>query len=349
MSSAESGSDEEFAEWYVWAKREVSTDNRVCQGAAQAAVQVLAEGGDRVAATRAARRSQAGQSVVLAGQVAPLRRSYAEWYDWVRRESAGNSALLHRATRSAIQRLRAGGSSEEAAGAARSLLEAAVMPGQSSPGPPQPAPGLTPVEPSTQPSPAEPLPDGPPQRALMNTTPPAPPQPRYAGFWLRSLGLLIDALVVLLGCVIIAFFILVLVFVAVVSTSGHAPADNPTVWLGPVVILLVLTWLYFAGLESSAWQATLGKRATRLQVTDRMGRRLTFGRATGRFFARAISAIPLLIGFLVAAFTPRKQALHDLIAGTVVVKRSRPQASGLHVPHAETQDRASLGSEVPLA
>jgi len=75
MTSAESGSDEEFAEWYVWAKREVSTDNRVCQGAAQAAVQVLAEGGDRVAATRAARRSQAGQSMVLAGRVAPLRLS----------------------------------------------------------------------------------------------------------------------------------------------------------------------------------------------------------------------------------------------------------------------------------
>ena len=153
----------------------------------------------------------------------------------------------------------------------------------------------------------------------------------------------------LLGCLIIAFFIVVLALVAVVSTSGHAPVENLTVWLGPLVILLVLTWLYFAGLESSAWQATLGKRAARLQVTDRMGRRLSFGRATGRFFAKVISTIPLLIGYLVAAFTPRKQALHDLIAGTVVVKRSRPQASGLHVPHAETQDRASLGSEVPLA
>jgi uncharacterized RDD family membrane protein YckC len=166
---------------------------------------------------------------------------------------------------------------------------------------------------------------------------------------LRSLGLLIDVLVVLLGCLVIGFFIVVLVLVAVVSTGGHAPADNLTVWLGALVILLVLTWLYFAGLESSAWQATLGKRATRLQVTDRMGRRLSFGRASGRFFAKAISAIPLLIGYLVAAFTPRKQALHDLIAGTVVVRRSPPHASGLHVPHAQPQDRASLGSEVPLA
>jgi uncharacterized RDD family membrane protein YckC len=119
--------------------------------------------------------------------------------------------------------------------------------------------------------------------------------------------------------------------------------------LGGLLILVVLTWLYFAGLESSAWQATLGKRATRLQVTDRTGRRLSFGRATGRFFAKAISAITLLIGYLVAAFTPRKQALHDLIAGTVVVRRPRPHASGLPVSHAEPHERASLGSEVPLA
>lgn len=73
-------------------------------------------------------------------------------------------------------------------------------------------------------------------------------------------------------------------------------------------------------MESSAKQATLGKMALGIVVTDLEGARIGFGRATGRYFAKILSGLILGIGFLMAAFTERKQGLHDIIAGTLVVK-----------------------------
>jgi uncharacterized RDD family membrane protein YckC len=72
---------------------------------------------------------------------------------------------------------------------------------------------------------------------------------------------------------------------------------------------------------SSEWQATVGKRVMSIVVTDLHGGRISFGRATGRHFAKYLSAFLLGIGFIMAAFTSKKQALHDIIAETVVVKR----------------------------
>jgi uncharacterized RDD family membrane protein YckC len=90
-------------------------------------------------------------------------------------------------------------------------------------------------------------------------------------------------------------------------------------WLG----MLVLSWLYDALLTSSSKQGTLGKMALRLKVTDRHGERLSFGHATGRFFAKFINQFTLGIGWLLAGFTARKQALHDFIAGTYVIRTNR--------------------------
>jgi uncharacterized RDD family membrane protein YckC len=87
------------------------------------------------------------------------------------------------------------------------------------------------------------------------------------------------------------------------------------------LIALVLDWLYYTLLESSVWQGTLGKKALGLEVTDLGGRRVSFGRATGRFFARIISGLTLGIGFIMAGFTERKQALHDIIAGCLVIRK----------------------------
>jgi uncharacterized RDD family membrane protein YckC len=85
---------------------------------------------------------------------------------------------------------------------------------------------------------------------------------------------------------------------------------------------VLLQWLYFAGLESSARQATIGKSVMALRVTNLEGRRLSFGHATGRFFAKIVTGmIPFAIGYIMAAFTERKQALHDLIAATLVLKK----------------------------
>jgi len=89
-----------------------------------------------------------------------------------------------------------------------------------------------------------------------------------------------------------------------------------------MLLILVLHWLYFAGMESSARQATIGKSMMSLQVANTDGQRLSFGHATGRFFAKLVSGlIPFMIGYIMAAFTAKKQALHDLIAGTLVLKK----------------------------
>jgi hypothetical protein len=82
---------------------------------------------------------------------------------------------------------------------------------------------------------------------------------------------------------------------------------------------LVFAWLYFALQESSARQATLGKRALGIKVVDESARRIGFGRATGRFFGKIISSILFGIGFFLAGWTAKKQALHDMMAGTYVV------------------------------
>jgi uncharacterized RDD family membrane protein YckC len=152
----------------------------------------------------------------------------------------------------------------------------------------------------------------------------------YAGFWRRLCAYLIDAVVLSIA----AALVLVLLLAAgaplfqngegeglAKGMSAYATAD-PTV-LGDVVLigLAVMEWLYFAGFESSSWQATPGKRALGLKVTDLAGRRIGFGRASGRFFAKALSTAILLIGFIMAAFTERRQALHDRLAGTLVVHK----------------------------
>ena len=122
----------------------------------------------------------------------------------------------------------------------------------------------------------------------------------YGGFWIRLVAAIIDGILLA-----IVQFVIRLVIDDTTATS---------------LISTVIGWLYYAGMESSANQATLGKRALGLQVTDLSGNRIGFGRATGRYFAKIISALILLIGFFMIGFTEKKQGLHDMIAGTLVVK-----------------------------
>lgn len=148
----------------------------------------------------------------------------------------------------------------------------------------------------------------------------------YAGFWLRFVALIIDAIV--LG---IVGAIITLPFAA--SMGMHAfmrgrPPMTPEEWMPVfanlwriILIRIVLQWLYYALLESSAWQGTLGKKALGLEVTDLAGRRIGFGQASGRYFGKIISALILFIGFAMAGFTEKKQALHDLMAGCLVIRK----------------------------
>jgi len=84
----------------------------------------------------------------------------------------------------------------------------------------------------------------------------------------------------------------------------------------------VIGWLYFAYQESSEEQATIGKKIFNIKVTDIDGNRISFARASGRHFAKIISSAVLMIGYIMAIFTEKKQGLHDIIASTLVMRKS---------------------------
>ena len=153
----------------------------------------------------------------------------------------------------------------------------------------------------------------------------------YAGFWARFAAYFIDG--VILG---IPFGAAVLMLTFLFGGFGLMMRRNPVDsraaaflaaplvlgFLFGMIFFVGLQWLYFAGMESSAQQATFGKAVMSLRVGDLDGRRLSFRHATGRYFAKIISGlIPLAIGYIMAGFTEKKQALHDMIAGTLVLRR----------------------------
>jgi uncharacterized RDD family membrane protein YckC len=191
-----------------------------------------------------------------------------------------------------------------------------------SPAPPAYTPPLS-VPPPVQYAPASP---GyvPPAQATWQTS--ARPQVAYAGFWLRFVAFIIDAIV--LG---FAGWIVMLPFAASLGMRqtfmGFRPISPEELLplLGALfkimIMRTILHWLYFALMESSAWQGTLGKKALGLEVTDLEGRRISFGRATGRFFAKIISSLILFVGYIMIGFTEKKQGLHDMIAGTLVIRK----------------------------
>ena len=166
--------------------------------------------------------------------------------------------------------------------------------------------------------------------SVVVTVPVSVPFP-YAGFWLRFVALLIDGLI--LGIPFMFVVIVAMFFLGGFGLMMHRNPVDPRVAaavVGPLIvgyffamlIFLGLEWLYFAGMESSERQATFGKAAVSLRVTDLDGGRLSFGHATGRFFAKIVSGlIPFAIGYIMAGFTAKKQALHDIIAGTLVLRK----------------------------
>lgn len=137
----------------------------------------------------------------------------------------------------------------------------------------------------------------------------------YAGFVNRLAAYLIDGIVIYIGGFIIGFFIgLTLVLLQITNLIDETLLNSFYQIIG-----IGITWLYFAIMESSSKQATLGKMAMKIKVTDLEGNRISFSRATGRYFAKILSMMIFFIGYIMAAFTEKKQALHDMIAGTLVV------------------------------
>lgn len=117
---------------------------------------------------------------------------------------------------------------------------------------------------------------------------------KYSGFWIRSLAIFIDFLVLLLP-------IMLLIIV------------------GLDFLGFIVTWLYFAIMESSKLQGTVGKVSLKLKVTDMQNNRITFLRATIRHFSKALSSTILFMGFVMAGITKKKQGFHDMVASTLVV------------------------------
>ena len=159
----------------------------------------------------------------------------------------------------------------------------------------------------------------------------AVPRVEYAGFWVRFLAFLIDSAVMGIGFVLILIPLIFLTGLGGIIGEIHPNEDMNDVGIFMLFGLLFLaatvsllwTWLYHALMESSEWQSTVGKRLLGLVVTDMAGQRVSFGRATGRHFAKIVTnMVPAFIGYIMAGFTERKQALHDMLAGCLVLRRN---------------------------
>jgi uncharacterized RDD family membrane protein YckC len=311
----------EYADWYVWAKRNLSSEPAVCHGAAAAAAQVIAAGGTREQAIAAAR-----QSMVSGGHLTPeasdvRRRSYAEWFDWARRELGGVREQQHDAARAALAALDAGLGANQATQAARSVYG----------GGDAPAPAPAPAYPQPPPAPAlrsaAPAGWAAPPPAFAAPVPAAPATTAFAGpasFGRRLVAFLLDSVL------IFGFYFLLSVVIGFGIGVGAAVGGNRNIdtqqldWVAVAIlgITAVFAWAYSTIPLSQRWQATLGKRALGLAVVDESGRRISWGRANARFFASWLSALLCYAGYLVPLFNPRRQALHDLIAGTLVFRRA---------------------------
>lgn len=137
---------------------------------------------------------------------------------------------------------------------------------------------------------------------------------KYAGFWYRFAAYLVDGIILSVVQLIFA----PIFFAGRVFHYGMWPFF---MYFPYTIISVAIGWLYFALFQSGEWQATIGKKVMGLVVTDYHGQRISFGRATGRYFSKIISGLILCIGFIMIAFTDKKQGLHDMIAETLVTRK----------------------------
>ncbi len=140
----------------------------------------------------------------------------------------------------------------------------------------------------------------------------------YAGFWRRVVAAIVDTILFTIINFILMFALGAALFV------GEAGEDAATaVPIALNLAMIVGMWLYFALMESSKLQATLGKMMIGVVVSDLDGNRISFGRATGRYFGKIVSTVILMIGYMMAGWTGRKQALHDIMANCLVIRKPR--------------------------
>ena len=140
----------------------------------------------------------------------------------------------------------------------------------------------------------------------------------YGGFWIRVVAAIIDAIILRIVVAPVG-----LIFGGL-GLAGGMMHRVPHIGFGLLgggatfIASIFVSWLYEAFMESSSYQATLGKMILGMKVTDLYGNRISFERATGRHFAKWLSTLILFIGYIMVGFSDRKQGLHDMLAGTLV-------------------------------
>ena len=142
----------------------------------------------------------------------------------------------------------------------------------------------------------------------------------YSGFWRRFIAFLIDKIILL-----IPLFFIMLIILYLSTTPENLSDNNYTekliiYYLFSYLIIIILNWLYFSFMESSKYQASLGKLIMGIKVVDIHGKRLSFEKASNRFFATTISYLTFYVGFLMVGFTQNKQTLHDILTNCLIIK-----------------------------
>lgn len=147
-----------------------------------------------------------------------------------------------------------------------------------------------------------------------------------AGFWMRFVAALIDVVALMVGGTIIGYIIALIIGGTVrivygpLDAVGYESLKTITKIIC-FIIGIILNWLYFTLLETSLKQATPGKMALGLIVTDLNGDIISSDKANKRYWCKYLSTMILCIGYIMAGFTQKKQALHDIMAGTLVVRK----------------------------
>ena len=136
---------------------------------------------------------------------------------------------------------------------------------------------------------------------------------QFAGFWIRVGAYFIDMVLLLIPNLLISFLY-----------RSIAPSTNAIEMvfrdIFPVCLSMIVWWIYYAVLYSSVWQASVGKKVLGLKVVGKNGDRISFGRATGRYASYVVSGLICGIGYMMIGWTKKKRGLHDMIAGTYVIK-----------------------------
>ncbi|WPL16339.1 RDD family protein [Thiorhodovibrio winogradskyi] len=143
----------------------------------------------------------------------------------------------------------------------------------------------------------------------------------YAGFWFRFIAAIVDIILCQILIIVIVFPLAYVLGLYMAETASASDIESTGEALGTILGIFI-QWLYFTVQESSTWQATVGKKMFGMTVTDMGGKRISFGRANARYWSKILSALILMIGYLMVAFTAKKQGLHDLIAGTLVLRNT---------------------------